>query len=53
MWGVLFVVPDIMAGGWVGGNTKSEVGGMKLTAKQQAWIDYYRQGHTVTEAARL
>jgi len=27
MWGVLFVVPDIMAGGWVGGNTKSEVGG--------------------------
>lgn len=28
MWGVLFVVPDIMAGGWVGGNTKSEVGGM-------------------------
>ena len=30
-----------------------EVGGMKLTAKQQAWIDYYKQGHTATEAARL
>lgn len=42
-----------MAGGWVGGNAKSEVGGMKLTAKQQAWIDYYKQGHTATEAARL
>ncbi len=27
--------------------------GMKLTAKQQAWIDYYKQGHTATEAARL
>ena len=26
---------------------------MKLTAKQQAWIDYYKQGHTATEAARL
>lgn len=24
-----------------------------LTAKQQAWIDYYKQGHTATEAARL
>ena len=23
---------------------------MKLTAKQQAWIDYYKQGHTATEA---
>ena len=30
-----------------------EVGGMKLTAKQQAWIDYYKQGHTATDAARL
>lgn len=30
-----------------------EVGGVKLTAKQQAWIDYYKQGHTATEAARL
>lgn len=26
---------------------------MKPTAKQQAWIDYYKQGHTATEAARL
>lgn len=26
---------------------------MKLTAKQQAWIDYYKQGHTAAEAARL
>lgn len=26
---------------------------MKLTAKQQAWIDYYKEGHTATEAARL
>ena len=26
---------------------------MKLTAKQQAWIDYYKQGHTATDAARL
>lgn len=26
---------------------------MKLTAKQQAWVDYYKQGHTATEAARL
>lgn len=25
----------------------------KLTAKQQAWIDYYKQGKTATEAARL
>lgn len=25
----------------------------KLTAKQQAWIAYYKQGHTATEAARL
>lgn len=25
----------------------------KLTAKQQAWIDYYKQGHTATESARL
>ena len=30
-----------------------EVSGMKMTAKQQAWIDYYKQGHTATEAARL
>ena len=45
-------VPDIMAGGWGGGNFS---GGerVKLTAKQQAWIDYYKQGHTATEAARL
>ena len=28
-------------------------GAMKLTAKQQAWVDYYKQGHTATEAARL
>lgn len=26
---------------------------MRLTAKQQAWIDYYKQGKTATEAARL
>lgn len=26
---------------------------MKLTAKQQAWIDYYKQGKTAAEAARL
>lgn len=26
---------------------------MKLTAKQRAWIDYYKQGHTATDAARL
>lgn len=25
----------------------------RLTAKQQAWIDYYKQGKTATEAARL
>lgn len=25
----------------------------KLTAKQQAWVDYYKQGKTATEAARL
>ena len=25
----------------------------KLTAKQRAWIDYYKQGNTATEAARL
>lgn len=25
----------------------------KLTAKQQAWIDYYKQGYTATDAARL
>lgn len=25
---------------------------MKLTAKQQAWIDYYKQGHTAAEAAK-
>ena len=24
-----------------------------LSAKQQAWIDYYKQGRTATEAARL
>ena len=24
-----------------------------LTAKQRAWIDYYKQGKTATEAARL
>ena len=30
-----------------------EVVCMKLTAKQQAWIDYYKQGHTAAEAARL
>ena len=26
---------------------------MKLTAKQQAWIDYYKQGKSAAEAARL
>lgn len=26
---------------------------MKLTAKQAAWVDYYKQGHTATEAARM
>lgn len=26
---------------------------MALSAKQKAWIDYYKQGHTATEAARL
>lgn len=26
---------------------------MKLTEKQQAWIDYYKQGHTAAGAARL
>ena len=26
---------------------------MKLTAKQQAWIDYYKQGKRAAEAARL
>lgn len=26
---------------------------MALTAKQQAWVDYYKQGKTATEAARL
>lgn len=25
----------------------------KLTEKQRAWIDYYKQGKTATEAARL
>ena len=25
----------------------------KLTAKQRAWIDYYKQGKTAAEAARL
>ena len=25
----------------------------KLTAKQKAWIDYYKQGNTAAEAARL
>lgn len=26
---------------------------MELTEKQKAWVDYYKQGHTATEAARL
>ena len=26
---------------------------MKLTAKQQAWIDYYKQGKSAAESARL
>ena len=26
---------------------------MALTAKQQAWVDYYKQGHTAADAARL
>ena len=28
-------------------------GAAVLSAKQQAWIDYYKQGRTATEAARL
>lgn len=24
-----------------------------MTAKQKAWVDYYKQGHAATEAARL
>lgn len=28
-------------------------GAVALTAKQQAWIDYYKQGKTAAEAARL
>ena len=28
-------------------------GAVMLSAKQQAWIDYYKQGCTATEAARL
>lgn len=24
-----------------------------MTEKQKAWVDYYKQGHTATEAARL
>lgn len=24
-----------------------------MTGKQKAWVDYYKQGHTATEAARL
>lgn len=27
--------------------------GDSVTEKQKAWIDYYKQGHTATEAARL
>ena len=30
-----------------------EVAWMKLTEKQRAWIDYYKQGHSAAEAARL
>ena len=26
---------------------------MALSSKQKAWIDYYKQGHTATDAARL
>lgn len=26
---------------------------MDMTEKQRAWVDYYKQGHTATEAARL
>lgn len=25
----------------------------RMTAKQQAWVDYYKAGHTATQAARL
>lgn len=25
----------------------------RLTQKQQAWVDYYKQGHSAAEAARL
>lgn len=27
--------------------------GKKITAKQQAWIDYYKQGHGIGESAKL
>ena len=30
-----------------------EVAWMKLTEKQRAWIDYYKQGHSAAEAALL
>lgn len=33
--------------------TKVRRGAAMLSAKQQAWIDYYKQGRTATEAARL
>lgn len=26
---------------------------VEMTEKQKAWVDYYKQGHTATEAARL
>lgn len=26
---------------------------VEMTGKQKAWVDYYKQGHTATEAARL
>ena len=41
------------AGGWAWGNEKRGGERMALSTKQKAWIDYYKQGHTATEAARL
>ena len=34
-------------------NDREVVCGMALSSKQKAWIDYYKQGHTATDAARL
>lgn len=40
-----FFIPEILE--------RTVSGIAKLTAKQQAWIDYYKQGKTAAEAARL